>query len=232
MKDNLYFSFVLANTDNGYILSTFKIGTIMIQSNATDFLQFCVFDSSKNKIIPVNEIAKRPPKGNPNDVAQILKNEHITCLVRNPSDRLFSGLFQELLTNNYGLKDLFISFSHSESFREKVCEYLIHSIPAYWERLILTAHCDSYHYFLHTFLDHGYVDNFTIKHIDDLKFEIDEPVYRHSNKKFLFPMYDAIKYLTKNSSEFSKKFTKFIDKEWKYYQYLIDDQKKKDTENG
>ena len=104
MKDNQYLSFVLANTDNGYVLTTFKIGTIMIQSNATDFLQFCIFDSSKNKIVPVNEMVKRPSKGKPKDVAYILKNEHITCLVRDPSERTYTGIVQELLgyeSNNY-----------------------------------------------------------------------------------------------------------------------------------
>ena len=228
-QDDPYLPFVLANTSNGYILTTFKIGTIIVEKNATDFCQFVGYYKGNMESL---HVPNRTTKGKFKDVYKILAQEPITCLVRNPSDRLFSGLIQELLANSYSLKDLITSLSHSDSFREKVSKYFIDAIPVYWERLVHTGHCSPYHYPLHKFLDYGYVDNFTIKHIEDIKFEKDHYDYRHSNKRFLFPMYDAIEYLTQNSSEFSKKFTKFIDREWKYYQYLIDDQKKKDTENG
>lgn len=228
-QNDTYLTFVLANTSSGYILTTFKIGTIIVENNATDF---CQFGSHLKGDTVSSFVPNRTVKGEFKDVDKILAQEHITCLVRNPSDRLFSGLIQELLANTYSLKDLITSLSHGESFREKVCKYFIDSLPVYWERLVQTGHCNPYYYPLHKFLDNGYVNNFTIKHIDDIKFEKDNYDYRHSNKRFLLPMYDAIEYLTQNSSEFSKKFTKFIDKEWMYYQYLIDDQKKKDTENG
>lgn len=228
-QNDTYLSFVLANTTSGYILTTFKIGTIIVEKNATDF---CQFGSYLEGDMVSSDVPNRTLKGKFKDVYKILAQEHITCLVRNPSDRLFSGLIQELLSNSYALRDLVVSLSHSELFREKLCEYFIEVLPVFWERLVQTGHCNPYHHPLYNFLNNGNVKNFTIKHIEDIKFEKDDYYYRHSNKEFLFPMYDAIEHLTENSSEFSKKFTKFIDKEWMYYQYLINDQKKKDTENG
>lgn len=90
-------SFVLANTDNGYVLTTYKIGTIMIQSNATDFLQFMLYNHDKDTFDISDEVVNRPVKGKAKHVRNILKNEHITCLVRDPSQRTYTGIAQELI---------------------------------------------------------------------------------------------------------------------------------------
>tara|TARA_R110000796_G_scaffold13821_2_gene44645 strand:+ start:553 stop:1395 length:843 start_codon:yes stop_codon:yes gene_type:complete len=90
-------TFVLANTSNGYVLTTYKIGTIMIQSNATDFLQFMEYSHHEDKFNISDQQVNRPVKGKAKQVRDILKNEHITCLVRDPSQRTYTGIVQELL---------------------------------------------------------------------------------------------------------------------------------------
>ena len=69
----------------------------MIQSNATDFLQFMEYSHHEDKFNISHQQVNRPVKGKAKQVRDILKNEHITCLVRDPSQRTYTGIVQELL---------------------------------------------------------------------------------------------------------------------------------------
>ena len=98
MKDTTRdFAFVLANTDLGYILTTYKVGSITVQSNATDFLQFFKYVDGKF----INFGANRIHKGDPALVTKIFNNEPVTCLLRDPYSRTVTGIVQELLAHEY-----------------------------------------------------------------------------------------------------------------------------------
>ena len=92
MKDHRDFNFVLVNTSFGYILTTYKIGTITVQNNTTDFVNFYRFRNNK-AIKAFHE--DRPYRGDSNKVHDILLNEPVTCLIRDPYNRLFSGIVEE-----------------------------------------------------------------------------------------------------------------------------------------
>ena len=98
MKDTTKdFAFVVANTDKGYILTTYKVGSITLQSNATDFLQFYkIIDGTL-----INFGNNRIHKGRPGLIKHIFENEPVTCLLRDPFDRTVTGIVQELLAHEY-----------------------------------------------------------------------------------------------------------------------------------
>lgn len=91
------FAFVLANTVKGYVLTTYKVGSITLQSNATDFLQFYKYLNGTL----INFGNNRIHKGDPAIAQDILDNEHVTCLLRDPYDRTITGIVQELLAHEY-----------------------------------------------------------------------------------------------------------------------------------
>ncbi len=92
MKDHRDFHFVLVNTSFGYILTTYKIGTITVQNNTTDFVNFYIYRNNK-AIKAFHE--DRPYRGDAKKVYDILSNEEVTCLVRDPYNRLYSGIVEE-----------------------------------------------------------------------------------------------------------------------------------------
>mgnify|MGYP003625744756 CR=1 FL=1 len=278
-------TFVLANTSNGYVLTTYKIGTIMIQSNATDFLQFVQYSHNEDKdgggrfTLDTNGVT-RPLKGDISQVRDILKNEHITCLVRDPNDRTYTGIVQELLgyesVNYTGLdslsssnplltffidnyffafkdrlggvdkkdwdvqksfdnipmsyhigqmvvKDLVTQWLGISPFRDALFSFFKQAIPVYWKHLANTSHIKPWHYPLHKFIEGGHINNYSIKHLQELSFEYDNKSYRHSNELFLHPMRDVFNGImgVHEQSNFKDIYTEFISREYKYYNHLI-----------
>lgn len=133
-KDN--FVFFIGDPGGQYTLSTYKVGSVNLQLSSENFFHVFDYNTTSNKISLIND-RQRNTLGNKKDIFKIFDNEIITCIVRDPYQKLRSGVIQEILgrveTNYKGSTNLtssnkilnyWIKTFFSDEGRRKYGEYV------------------------------------------------------------------------------------------------------------
>ena len=115
------FIFCLGDNLNQYYLGTYKVGSSTIESSSEKYFHFIKYENNQYSD-SYDDL--RAVKGQASDCINILKNNNIKIVVRDPYQRLVSGLIQEICSfENKKYKDLNILSTNNNIINYLLSEF-------------------------------------------------------------------------------------------------------------